>query len=251
MLTLLVSFTSCRRYFADLAIEVQRLEQVGVNVRIRGAIHGRYNSYILAFQGASTGSPAPGSRTTIANNIDFPALTISFSQGRQENTGWDTRWSYEPDWISGIGEELVTTKDGNNWIHERNVDYNTWYGVSYPSTVTTVFGRSNYYDSRKVALSIEELASVVWLVESMNVYEGDQIVQNTNMAYEEQWRTIERDHYAAIPRNTLTPNVQYPIVDGDSMRAHSFDVKFTISTNQLALLEKVYFKYILSQRSIR
>lgn len=240
-----------RKFFADLAIEIQRLNQAGVDIRIRGAIHGRYNSYVLSFEQGNTGNPAPGARTTIPNSVEFPALTISFHQGNQETTGWDTQWSYKPQWMAAVGEELVTTYQGDNWIHERNTEFNTWYGQSYPSEVTTIFGRSNYHDARKIALSVHQVANLTWFIKSMNVYEAGEIVQNTNLEFPDQWRTIERDHYGDVPRNTLTPNVQFPILNGDSMRAHAFEVTFTIDTRQFAVLQKVFFKYIISQNSLR
>ena len=53
--------------------------------------------------------------------------------------GWPSFYSYMPDYIMGMNQYLYTFKGGNLYRHNTNPFRNQYYGVNYPSTVTSVF----------------------------------------------------------------------------------------------------------------
>lgn len=53
--------------------------------------------------------------------------------------GWPSFYSYMPDYIMGMNQYLYTFKGGNLYRHNTNIFRNRYYGVDYPSRVTSVF----------------------------------------------------------------------------------------------------------------
>jgi len=58
-----------------------------------------------------------------------------------ESTGWTSRWSYIPDWMTGLNNTFYTWKNGSLYKHDVNATRNRFYGVNYPSTITTIFNQ--------------------------------------------------------------------------------------------------------------
>jgi hypothetical protein len=62
--------------------------------------------------------------------------TITYSP---KETGWTSYHSYLPDWMVTMNNALYTFKDGNLYKHYSNETRNSYYGVLYPSRLTTIF----------------------------------------------------------------------------------------------------------------
>lgn len=65
-------------------------------------------------------------------------VTISYSPSTD---GWTSRWSYVPDWMMGMGSNFYTWKNGEPYKHDSNATRNNFYGVNYPSKITTIFNK--------------------------------------------------------------------------------------------------------------
>ena len=71
--------------------------------------------------------------------------TVSFSPRAK---GWNTFHSFVPDWMINMNSSLYTWNNGDLYLHytkdlASNNIYNRYYGVSYPSTITTVFNKNS------------------------------------------------------------------------------------------------------------
>lgn len=66
----------------------------------------------------------------------MPNYTLTYSEGVQ---GWPSFYSFEPEWMIGMNQFFYTFKGGNLWRHNVNPLRNNYYGVNYPSTITSVF----------------------------------------------------------------------------------------------------------------
>ena len=65
--------------------------------------------------------------------------TITYSEGAK---GFPSFYSFYPDFMMGMNQFFYTWKGGNLYRHNTNNTYNQFYGVDYPSTVTSVFNES-------------------------------------------------------------------------------------------------------------
>lgn len=65
-----------------------------------------------------------------------PRKTISYSM---ISTGWNSFWSYQPDWMTEMNSTFYTFKEGELWKHNVNTTRNNFYGQQYQSSVRTIF----------------------------------------------------------------------------------------------------------------
>lgn len=67
--------------------------------------------------------------TSIPTGID--TVTVSFSE--QANK-WISRWSFQPDFYSGINMKFISFKDGALYVHDANPLHSNFYGVQYSAS---------------------------------------------------------------------------------------------------------------------
>jgi hypothetical protein len=56
--------------------------------------------------------------------------------------GWTSFHSYHPEWMEHLNSFMYTFKNGEMWKHNTNATRNSWYGTTYPSSVTVLFNDS-------------------------------------------------------------------------------------------------------------
>lgn len=97
--------------------------------KIYGAMHRDKNQAIWAFQkidiGPSDGVGGEGERT---ERLLINAETIAFDEGENR---WEGYYSYEPETMVSLNSALFTFKNGNLYIHEKNIIFNNFYGIQY------------------------------------------------------------------------------------------------------------------------
>lgn len=64
--------------------------------------------------------------------------TITFNPN-QNIQGWDSFYSFLPDWMIGMNNHFYTFKGGNLYLHNSNDVRNNFYGEQFTSTIQTVF----------------------------------------------------------------------------------------------------------------
>lgn len=62
--------------------------------------------------------------------------TLTYSESSK---GFPSFYSYIPDMMIGMNNYFYSFKGGNIWRHNTNDLRNTYYGVAYPATITSVF----------------------------------------------------------------------------------------------------------------
>jgi len=65
--------------------------------------------------------------------------TLTYSETSE---GFPSFYSYDPDWMIGMNQFFYTFKGGNLYRHNTNNTYNTFYGITSPSTITSIFNES-------------------------------------------------------------------------------------------------------------
>lgn len=77
--------------------------------------------------------------------------------------GWSSRWSFEPDWMVGMNNKLYTWKNGSLYEHYSNETRNEFYGVTYPSTITSIL--NEFPQDRKMYKTLAIDSDHVWSAE--------------------------------------------------------------------------------------
>lgn len=65
-----------------------------------------------------------------------PRKTVTYSM---VSTGWNSFWSYQPDWMAEMNSTFYTFKGGELWKHNVNTTRNNFYGQQYQSSIRTIF----------------------------------------------------------------------------------------------------------------
>jgi hypothetical protein len=154
---------------------------------------------------------------------------------------WTSFYSFRPEWISLVGNRLVTFKSGMPYIHSSST-FNSFYGVSYDSALAFVHNDAGN--------SIKSYTNIF--------FEGDTPdllhcrtevpnVQSTDLVAAD-FEVKEGVKYAALLRDRLSPNktgtYSEKIYKGDRMRGEVAlfqGVFFTPSTNKLLKFAGIVF----------
>lgn len=66
----------------------------------------------------------------------IPRRTVTYSKVSE---GWNSFWSYSPDWMTEMNSIFYTFKNGELWRHNVNTTRNNFYGNQYLSSIRTIF----------------------------------------------------------------------------------------------------------------
>ena len=66
----------------------------------------------------------------------MPRRTITYSKIAE---GWNSFWSYQPDWMTEMNSIFYTFKGGELWRHNINTTRNNFYNQQYQSSIRTIF----------------------------------------------------------------------------------------------------------------
>lgn len=166
-------------------------------------------------------------------------VTLAFNEKRN---AYSTFYDYAPEWIISVEEKTITFRNGGLYLHDNTTNYNTFYGTSYPSSLTLVFNQNAMV--KKDFNNVTQEASSVWL-SSNNQDISSSLGQNSNLVasdYEEH----EGLYHAAFMRDA---NSIGGVIDGDYLKGSWLQVKFSNNSTNLVYLSGVYLNYTISQRN--
>lgn len=128
---------------------------------------------------------------------------------------WVSVYSFSPEWMSNVGNRLVTFKNGKPYVHD-NATRNTFYGQSYDSAVAFVHNEAGNAIKAYMSVSIEgDTPDLVHCrTERPNIQSSD--IRGS------EYEIKEGVKYAPILRDRLSPNASgtfdQKMYNGDRMR---------------------------------
>jgi hypothetical protein len=164
------------------------------------------SSYFIAVEGVNT-------LTLSSNSVESGSITVSeilrnFYEAYDGYGGvwcfqpsldkWTSMYSFRPEWMSIVGNRLVTFKSGYPYIHDGT--YNTFYGQTYDSVLAFVHNESGNSTKVYESLSIEGDTPDLVHVRTEVPY-----VQSSDLRSAD-FRINEGVKYAPILRDRLSPN---------------------------------------------
>lgn len=156
---------------------------------------------------------------------------------------WFTQYSFRPEWMTLVGNRLVTFKDGKPYIHTGT--YNTFYGQAYDSVLAFPHNEAGNVIKSYQSISIEgdtpdlvhHRTEVPYVQSSDLRYASfDQATQMNG-----DFRIKEGVSYATILRDRLSPNTSgsydQKVMTGDKMRGEvgKFQVVYNTPTTKKEL----------------
>jgi hypothetical protein len=109
------------RFFTDLC---RKIESGLYTVVMTGSYDIRHEEAILSV-----------SLTLIASPYTVTYHTIAYSEIKNKFT---TFYTYNTEQLENIGQQLISFKNGELYLHNKTTNYNEFYGVDYPQKITIV-----------------------------------------------------------------------------------------------------------------
>jgi hypothetical protein len=156
----------------------------------------------------------PAVNATITSIICWDRETLAFNERLNR---WTSFYSYQPEMMVGSNLDIISFKEGVLWKHNSNKTRNNFYGTSYNSELTLVSNISPMAIKVYDAIEIESTAG--WSMEFVNAFGQKTSLETTD------FENIEGVFWASFLKDENTPNVNFPIFEGDDMRCHSGTIK--------------------------
>lgn len=177
----------------------------------------------------------------------FEGVTLAFSRKRK---GWLTYFSFIPEFYSRLGNQLISFKDGEMWLHDRGADYNNFYGVQYGTSVKFVLNKD--YPKVKVPLSVW-YRGIGRLGCRISTPPTDSYPTGAFTEMLPEVFTLEDNgYYSEVFKNKLDPNFTDPNeawINGDDVRGDVVEVELYSDENSLIRLDSQRTLYLYSENS--
>jgi hypothetical protein len=119
--------------------------------------------------------------------------------------GWNTFHSFIPDMMVGMNSNLYSFKDGNLYLHNDNETRNNYYGVNYPSKITSII--NNAPSETKIFDTIALEGNEAWTCDIVTDL-------NTGFITDTFFEEKEGEFYANIRRTSGTVDTKSLAVQG-------------------------------------
>lgn len=197
-------------------------------INLYGVFNKRRMQYELAIEGVGS----------------ITSETLAFDE---KNNCFSSFYDYLPEFMCGSNQDMVSFVNGRLWFHDTNALRNNFYGVQYNSEIWVV--GNDQPSEEKVFQAISEESNSVWEVYEFTNNKGqlsNLIGTDANLG---DFELNEGIYYAALLRDSTTPNVINPLINGDDMRDVIIVAKMrNVSTGHVSIFA-VNFNSAYSPRS--
>ncbi len=180
----------------------------------------------------------------------FLGRTLAYSEHKK---GWVTDYPFFPDVMGNHRNKLVSWKQGQLYIHDRNENWNQFYDnePAQDSKITLVFNQRPQAVKFLQGIGIMMNADVVEPKEVVitSPYKGGQ--RTSLFEGNDDWEYQEDQFFASVWQNELTPGVEDPIINGDDMRGQYFIVELTFGVQNKFELFAVSLEHKDSEYTIK
>jgi hypothetical protein len=220
-----------------------------LKANIYGVYNRKFNQYEFSVEDRVINST--NSQTTlyseIFKNVNQPRYyTLAFSERANKFTSF---MSYLPEYFSSINQDLLSFRNGRLYLHGSNSEYNTFYGVHTPSEIWVVANVSP--SNMKIAEAFSQENNVLQYNDKTKLWEVYELYNNqgqdTNLIRDD-FEFDESIWYAPFWKDTNTPNVLDPLINGDEIRSGYILLKINNDSKELCRLFAVNIQWINSDR---
>lgn len=193
-----------------------------------------FNEYILCFDAYQ----------------EIVAETVAFSENL---TRWTTFYSYFPEHIQKIGQNLVTFKDGQVWLQNDNTDYNNFNGVQFTSQIRIVSNEAP--KNMKVFKTISYESNLPWSCPEITIPANDKYKAGMSSRLKApKFINKEGIFYSEFLKDYNTPGFTVPseaLINGRDLRGKIIEILLETEETDLVVMFSFNVKSTLSEMSNR
>jgi hypothetical protein len=176
--------------------------------------------------------------------------TIAFSENL---TRWTTFYSYTPEYIQKIGQNLVTFKDGQVWVQNSNPDYNKFNGVQFTSQVRIVSNEAP--KNMKVFKTISYESNLPWACPEITIPANAKYKSGmSSRLLAPKFINKEGMFYSEFLKDYNTPGFIVPaeaLINGRDLRGKIIEILLETEETDLVVMFSLNVKSVLSEMSNR
>lgn len=219
----------------NISVQPGREYSVTLPANVTASYNGEaISQYFIAVEGVNT--MILDSASVMSGNVVITEILRNYYEPYDGSGGvlcfqpaidkWTSTYSFRPDWMSSVGNRLVSFKSGKPYIHN-STTYNTFYGQAYDSAIAFVHNEAGNVTKTYMAVSVEGDAPDV-----LHVRTEVPNVQSSDVRGNE-FEVKEGVKYASVLRDRLSPNtpgtVNDKLIKGDKVRGEiaKFQVLFS------------------------
>lgn len=209
--------------------------------QIYGAFDTRTNTYISAYQEIAEyviEQDPPSVERIVVNE----PKTIAWDEVRNR---FVTRYTFYPEWMSSLKNDLITFKNGIPYIHNDKANRCRFYGENHPWSLVLVF--NDKFAVKKSFLAIDQLSNVAIPCPTITTSmpePGTGSLQLSNLIAGDFMR-LEEHFHAAFLRDINSPG---GLINGDYLKGSYMKIDLRQEQAQgLIFLNSVAVRYNISQ----
>lgn len=217
------------------------------NRRVYGVIDKYNDEYVVSVEGVTLVAD-PYFRTPADSGSDVgvpnPSVITGFTFSFHENLNrWTSFYSFLPEFMGRIGNEILTYKNGALWLHNRSSVYNNFYGVQYNSEAEVV--ANMIPELRKAWRFVEEVSDEIWEIPEIT----NEVGQSSKLV-EANFETREFDHYSGFWKDETTP-IPNALFEGRELRSKTLRMLLRNNSTALTLFRSISVYFTDSSKSQR
>ena len=190
--------------------------------------------YLIELTTSYIGSPISEiSLTALGDIISSVYNVVTFSES---NNAWTNLNNYEPDCLIESGMGYSAVKDGVTYTQETNDLYCNNFGVQNKPSVTMIFNEESSTPKVFTNIQVEGNGSV--FSNEITTPSG----QESSIA-EADFEEYQNQFFAPLLNDENTPNVIYPLINGDDLRGVTLKAKLLKDTTEQLKIYSVGVKY--------
>jgi len=165
--------------------------------------------------------------------------TIAFNENKN---AYSSFYDYAPEWVSSVDSSVVSFKAGELYLHDNTTNYNTFYGVSYPSSITLVYNINPIIKKDFNTITQDTLSP--WISSGASDI-NTSLGQISNLVTSD-YEINEGFYHAAFLKDG---NSIGGVIEGDYLKGSWLQSKLSNSSTNFVYLSGVYVNFTVSQRN--
>ena len=165
----------------------------------------------------------------------------------EEKNRWSTFYSFTPEMYCSVLRSIVSFKNGQLWLHDKNAVCNNFYGTQYRTELTVI----PHTDDTKQTFHTLLLQGA-----QDKPLTNDWFVDDITNDYGQRSR-ITKPHFklketfwcASFLRDTTDTTVQYPIINGRNLRGQELVLKMVNDSSDGMFLQQIITNIVPSERT--
>jgi hypothetical protein len=175
------------------------------------------------------------------NNYKVPMYNSEVVAYSARLNAWVSFYSYIADFISESGIDIITWKDGNLYLHDSDTaNRANFYGEDFNSEIEIVANDKPSLVKRFLSLIVKDNSMYNVTPEYYISTREDSVISETKQVsdlQQEDFEYKEGSWYAHFLRDKTTPNLTYPLLDGDYLIGRWLKVRVVIENGSTTVRE--------------